>query len=89
MKRRSRLMAGLSPANLVLLKARKDEPWGVVANLHVLAAAKKVGKDKVPCSFIAKDDVSAWVSANAGGGLKPPGASADDEEEAIIRAYWR
>lgn len=75
---------------LVLLKGGKDDPWGVIDNIHVLAAAKKVGKQKVPCSFMGKDDVASYCSANAGGGsLKPPGASAEDEEEAIYRAYWR
>jgi hypothetical protein len=39
--------------------------------------------------FIAKDARFDWTRANAGGGLKPPGASADqDEEEALYRAYW-
>jgi len=73
---------------LVLLKVGKDEPWPVITNLHVLAAAKKVGKTEVPCCFIAKEEVSDFIRANAGGGLKPPRASAEDEEEAIYRAFW-
>lgn len=82
---------------LVLMKGEPDcsgpdhhpAVWHVIDNIHVLAAAKKVGKSKVPCSFIRKEDVASYCSsANAGGGLKPPGASAEDEEEAIYRAYW-
>lgn len=73
---------------LVFLKVGKDEPWPVVAGLHVLAAAKKVGKADVPCSFITKEEVSDFMRANAEGGLKPPRASAEDEEEAAYRAYW-
>ena len=74
---------------LVLLKGpAKSDPWGVIANLWVLAAAKIVGKSTVPCFFIAKDAVHDFVRANAEGGLKPPGASAEEEEEMLYRASW-
>lgn len=81
---------------LVLLKGEADRSgpdhhpatWHVVDNIHVLAAAKKVGKAKVPCSFMRKEDVASYCSAKVGGGLQPPGASAQEEEEATYRAYW-
>jgi hypothetical protein len=75
---------------LVMLRVAKGEPRPVISGLHVLAAAKKVGKATVPCIFIHKDDVAAWSSANAEGGLKPPRASDldEDDETAFYRAYW-
>lgn len=78
---------------LVLLKIghAKDEQWGVISGLHVLAAAKKICKETIPCFFISKKQVPDWQRANAGGGIaNPPRASADEDEELLLlSAHWR
>jgi hypothetical protein len=42
---------------LVLLKIGhgKDERWGIISGVHILAAAKKVCKETIPCFFIARE----------------------------------
>jgi hypothetical protein len=77
---------------LVLLKIGhgKDERWGIISGVHILAAAKKVCKETVPCFFIARAQVPIWQRVNAEGGLQPPRASTDEDEELLLlSAHWR
>lgn len=76
---------------LMLLKVRRPEGgehWAVVSGLHVLTAAKKLCKARVPCSFIRKSQIPTWLRANAEGGLRAPRASADEDEEMMVRRHY-
>ena len=72
-------LPGLEPGD-------KDR-WAVVSGLHVLARAKKLDKERVPCFFLNRDEIGKWQSAISGHGLRAP-TPEPDEDELLVRAFY-
>lgn len=66
-----------------------DQSYGLVTGAYVLALAKKLKKEKVPCYFLNRSEIPEWAAAyDKLAGLPTKKLSSEEEEELEVRAFY-